>query len=197
MKLTDDTTVRYLTMFEDRIGGPYTLEGLESLVHLRKITPDTLVCFEGTDDFFPIRKSALGLVLFKQLLQPQAAGEWAPPGQENDPAFVQRKRHRLGEAKFEKVNSAPGLEPRIDVLDLLDEVRQAEIESGRDLVRPHRLRFSRRNRDFWIMLFAGNGLLLGGAFCLQNTASFVFGIAGSGLFTFGLLWSMYGVMDNY
>ena len=27
--------------------------------------------------------------------------------------------------------------------------------------------------------------------------SMVFGIAGSGLYTFGLLWSMYGVMDRY
>jgi hypothetical protein len=32
---------------------------------------------------------------------------------------------------------------------------------------------------------------------MQNTTSIVFGFGGAGLYTFGLLWSMYGVMDRY
>lgn len=32
---------------------------------------------------------------------------------------------------------------------------------------------------------------------MKSLTSLVFAFAGMGLFTFGLLWSMYGVMDNY
>lgn len=198
MKLKEDTSVRYHTLIDDRRGGPYTVEGLESLVYLQKINADTLITREGSEDFTPIRASELGPVLFKQqVVTKQAPHEWAPPGRENDPAFANRKRYRTTEAKFENVNAKAGNLPKIDVLNLLDEVRQAEIESGRDLIRRNRFRLSKRSRDFWVMLVVGNTVFLGTALLVPNTISLVFGIGGCGLFTFALLWSMYGVMDRY
>ena len=68
MKLSVETAPRYFTKIEDRIGGPFTIEGLESLVYLQKVTPDTLVRREGTDDFVAVRDCELGLVLFKHML---------------------------------------------------------------------------------------------------------------------------------
>jgi len=199
MKLTEDNSVRYLTKIDDRVGGPYTVEGLASLVYLQKINPDTLIGREGIDAFIPIRNSRLGLILFPGLQAGQSSTPdvWTPPGQENDPAQINRKRYRTTEATFENVNASAADLPKIDVYDILGEIRQAEIESGHDFVRPSRWRLDKRDRDFWVVVITGNTVILGGAIAMQNTASIVFGIAGSGLFTFGLLWSMYGVMGRY
>lgn len=198
MKLREDTAVRYQTKINDQIAGPYTLEGLESLVYLKRIDPDTLVAREGTGTFLPIRETELAPLLFKNLKAPSnAPHQWAPPGRENDPEFLNRTRLRLGEAKFERVadQRAPGR--KVDVFELLDDIRQTEIDAGLDRIKPKRFRIDRRTKDFWIMLIVGNTVFIGGALCVPNTMSLVFGFAGSGLFTFGLLWSMYGVMDKY
>lgn len=197
MKLSADDSVRYFTKIDDTIAGPYTFEGLESLVYLKRVTPDTLVRREGADAFAPVRQSELGPRLFKSLIPARGPREWAPPGKEHHPDFSNRTRLHLGEAKFERVNTKHPQQRKIDVLDLLDDIRQTEIESGRDHVRPTRFRIAKRTRDFWLMLVAGNTIFLGTAIYMQNTASIVFGIAGCGLYTFGLLWSMYGVMDKY
>jgi hypothetical protein len=197
MKLREDPSVRYHTKIEDRLGGPYTIEGLESLVYLKKINPDTLIAREGTDTFMPIRQSEVCPALFKHLRSKTTPQDWAPPSQENNPDFINRKRYRLGEAKFETVNRKATPGEKIDVFDLLGEVRRAEVDSGRDRLRQDRFKISRRTKDFWIMLIAGNAVIMSGGIYMQNTASIVFAIAGCGLFTFGLLWSLFGVMGRY
>ncbi len=200
MKLSEDPSVRYHTKIDDRLGGPYTVEGLESLVYLQKVTAETQICREGTNVFTPIKDSELSRVLFPKAQfgsGSQAPHEWAPPGRENDPAFLNRKRYRTTEAKFDDLNAKAADTPKVDVYDMLDDIRQTEIESGCDLVPENRFKISKRGRDFWLMLVAGNAIFLGGALISPNTISLVFGIAGCGLLTFGLLWSMYGVMDRY
>lgn len=199
MKLSGDDTIRYFTYADETVGGPYTIEALESLVYLKKITPDTHVARVGAEAFILLKDSELKAVLFPGLLtkQDSTPQEWCPPGQENDPAQINRKRFRTTTAKFENVNAQAGNLPKIDVYDMLDEIRQTEKDSGLDLPRAGRFRISKRSLDFWFMVLAGNAVILGGAIAMQNTMSMVFGIGGSGLFTFGLLWSMYGVMDRY
>ncbi len=199
MKLSDDDDVRYLTKIDDRLGGPYTIEGLQSLVYLQKINPDTLIAREGIEAFIPIRASKLAPVLFPGLLikQDSTPENWSPPGQENDPAQINRKRYRTGTAEFENVNAKAGHLPKVDVYDILDDIRQTEIESGLDLPRASRFRISKRSIDFWFMVIVGNVIILGAGIAMQNTMSIVFGIGCSALYTFGLLWSMYGVMDRY
>ena len=200
MKLSDDTSICYYARINDLKCGPYSMEGLESLVYLQKIAPENLICREGTEVFSPIETSELRYVLFPQIFQKKdIPGHWPPPKprQMPIPARPNRKHYRLTEAKFEKLNDDSSDSPNIAVVDILKNIREKEIESGRDHVRRRRFRFSRRSMDFWITVIAGNSLFLGGAFFMKNTASIVFGIAGSGLFTFGLLWTMFGIMDDY
>ncbi len=198
LKLSDDQAVRYCTKIDDQVAGPYTFEGIESLVFLHKITADTLIAREGSGEFTPLKATELGPVLFPTIHLPKPPQDWAPPGQENLAAHANRQRYRMTEAIFDKVNAAPGQLPRIEVHEILDGNRQAEIEAGLDLPPPpSRFRISKRSLDFWFMVIAGNALILGGAIYFQNTASLVFGIAGSGLYTFGLVWCLYGVMDRY
>lgn len=197
MKLSSDDAVRYHTKIDDRLGGPYSVEGLESLVYLQRITPDTLIGRENSGVFQPVRETELGPVLFKSLNRARQPHDWAPPGKEHHPEHTNRQRHRLGEARFDRVNRQHPRKGRIEVTDILQDIRQSEIVSGRDHLRQNRFRITKRTKDFWILLIAGNTLLLGGAIAMQNTVSLVFGIGGSGLYTFALLWSMYGVMGRY
>jgi hypothetical protein len=194
VKLGEDRTVLYTVKKAGQIGGPYTLEGLESLVYLGKLTPDDLIAREGLDAFVAVRESELARTLFPRLQAKPSPRAWGRPGQADRHDL---KEFKFGENKFEKVNSAPDLPGRIDVKDLLQEVRQAERDAGRDVLKPDRFRISRRNRDFWLVFIIGNALFYGGAFYMQNTVSWVFAIAGSGLFSWGLLWSMFGVMGRY
>lgn len=179
MKLNAETEVRYQAIVGTQVAGPFTMEALQSLAYLGKITPETLVTLEGRYEFTTIKSSAyLAHMLFPRLNQS------ASP-------------HQLTEAKFERVSDSSPPQAKVDVMEILGDIRQAEIASGRDHIRGGRFRISKRSRDFWIMLIAGNTLLVGGGIAMQNTSSIVFGFAGSGLYTFGLLWSMYGVMDRY
>jgi hypothetical protein len=197
VKLSEDQYVRYYAWIEHTVAGPYTVEGLESLVYLQKVRADTLICREGSETYTRLLDSELGPVLFPQGRPENKPQNWAPPGQEHSAAHLNRKRYQLTEASFEKVNAAPGQEPRIDVYNILGEIRQSEIESGRDWVRTNRFKISKRSIDFWIMIIAGNGLLLAGIIYFNNPITLVFGLGGSGLYTFGLIWCMFGVMDRY
>lgn len=196
MKLSSDTTIRYLTKRGDQVAGPYTMEALETLVYLGKVTPDTPVSLEGREAFAPIRDQPdLVRVLFPRLQAMVKPKAWGRPG-EGDRHDL--KEFKFGEVKFKKVNPAPDAPGRIEVTEILGEIRQAERDAGQDFLQEgKRPWLSRRTKDFWIMLILGNGVLLGTAISMQNTASFVFAIAGSGLFTWGLIWSMFGVMGKY
>ncbi len=198
MRLTEDDLIRYLVKTGDQVRGPLTIEGVESLVYLRQITADTLICREGEETFSPIKNTPLKLRLFPVEVKRNSEVDWAPPpGLPPKNVHANRKSFQMGEAKFEKLNDESKGAPKIEVLDLLDDIRQKEIESGRDLPAPTRFRVSRRSVDFWIMMISGNAILIGGGILMQNTTSIVFGFAGAGLYSFGLLWSMYGVMDRY
>jgi hypothetical protein len=193
MKLTSDTTVRYWALIGEEVLGPYTLEALESLVYLGKVTPDSLICLEGQETFVSIRESELVTRLYPRLPNGAMPKAWGRPG-ESDRHDLQE--FKFGEVKFEKLNdSAKG--GKIEVTALLHEVRQAERDAGQDFLEGGKTGVSKRSVDFWIMLLLGNAVLYVGAFFLANTTSWVFAIAGSGLYTFGLIWSMFGVMNRY
>lgn len=203
-KLPDEDRTGYLILDGETTRGPFTIEGLESLVYLGQITPESLIRREDEPALVPVRSTALRTRLFPKLVEPTAPANWAKPGQPAAAAAASaqsptpsRNPLGFGAAKFERVNSAPGAGQRVEVADLLEEVRQMERDAGLDFVKPDRFKISRRTRDFWIMLIAGNALLLGGGIAMQTLTSLVFAIGGMGLFTFGLLWSMFGVMDRY
>ena len=59
-------------------------------------------------------------------------------------------------------------------------------------------RRSKRKRDYWLLMIAGNGVLL--TLVLLNRSNavvFVSGIAGMGLFTAGFSWVMWQIMSDY
>jgi hypothetical protein len=193
MKLSSDTTVRYWALQGEEVTGPYTIEGLESLVYLGKISPDSLVCLENQETWASIRETDLVTRLYPRLPSSPTPKAWGRPG-ETDRHDV--KEFKFGEVKFEKVNR-PESGPQIEVKEILQAIRQAERDAGQDFIDSGSTKISKRSRDFWFMLIAGNAVLYGSAFYMGNTASWVFAIAGSGLFSWGLIWSMYGVMDRY
>ncbi|HWA28207.1 MAG TPA: GYF domain-containing protein [Lacunisphaera sp.] len=199
MKLSEDFSVRYVTKIGDQVGGPYSMEGLESLVYLKKINPETLVAVEGSADFAPIRETILKAKLFPGLMNKPASNtpqDWSRPGKENDPAEINRKRFRTAEAKFENIN-AKSPTKKVDVYEMLDEIRETEKAAFLDVPKTSRFKLSRRSLDFWFLIIVVNAVILGAAIAMQSTMSMVFGIGCSALFTFGLLWTMYGVMDKY
>ena len=57
---------------------------------------------------------------------------------------------------------------------------------------------SRRKRDYWIMLIAGNALIVGGvALARFNPISLIFGVSGVVMLSLALTWVMWFVMDDY
>lgn len=196
MKLKGNDQPTYFTRTDEREGGPYSLEALESLVYLGRITPDTLIRSGTSGEFVAIRVSELALVLFPRLDDKTGPKDWGAPGKPDSHLRSSGHRYELTEAKFEKVTPPENTE-RIDVHDILQQIRQKEIDVGYDRAPKRRFRISKRSIDFWLMLVLGNILFLAVGLALKNTASITFAIAGCGLYTFGLLWSMYGVMDRY
>ena len=80
---------------------------------------------------------------------------------------------------------------------LRDNVARAQA-AGLDEVIPQRRRPSRRKRDYWLMLGVGNLLVVGAVLGLhQNAVTLVFGLSAVVLFTLGLTWVMWAVMDDY
>lgn len=194
MKLSSDTTVRYLVKLEQQPAGPYTVEGLESLVYLGKLTPESLVSPEGQDAFQPIRGTDLAKKLFPRLQEKTVPKAWGPPGQSDRHDL---KEFKFSAVKFEKVNKDTGPRGQVEVKEILQEIRQAERDAGRDFMTGGRFKISKRSLDFWFMIIVGNLVLYGIAFFMGSTTSWVFAIGGSGLYSWGLIWSMYGVMDRY
>lgn len=199
-KLSDENKTGYLIQDGELTRGPFTIEGLESLVYLGQITPETLIRREDEAALVPVRSTALRTRLFPKLVERTAPTAWEKPGQTSkSPSATTPSRNPLGfgATKFERVNDTPGTGEKVEVTAMLEEVRQMERDAGLDVVKPDRFKVSRRTKDFWIMLIVGNALLLGGGIAMQSLTSLVFAIGGMGLFTFGLLWSLYGVMDRY
>ncbi|AOS44574.1 hypothetical protein Verru16b_01637 [Lacunisphaera limnophila] len=57
---------------------------------------------------------------------------------------------------------------------------------------------SRRKREFWLLIVGGNVAILGGVFLSGiNVITVVFGLAGLIIFSLGLSWVMWQVMDKY
>ena len=69
---------------------------------------------------------------------------------------------------------------------------------GLNQVIPGRRRPSRRKRDFWLLFIGGNLLVVATVSGLhRNAVTLVFGLATIVLFSLGLIWVMWVVMDDY
>ncbi len=89
-----------------------------------------------------------------------------------------------------------GVAPRNEVVEILRENArtQAPFEKPVDLTpRPNR-----RRLDYLVLMAAGNGLFcLGLVLGWGNPSVMVFSFSGAVIFSGGITWVMYGVMDHY
>ena len=114
---------------------------------------------------------------------------------EPDPdPFPPPQKLTLKRAEFETVND-PNSPPSLDPMEILRLNREHEISHGRDNLTFVPSKRSRRTREFFKLLIGGNlAALL--AWWLSPGA-YVFCIAGALLFTSGLIWVMFFVMEDY
>ena len=84
-----------------------------------------------------------------------------------------------------------------DVLTVLQQNRSAERRHDLDAIEIRPVS-SRRKREFWLLLVGGNLLIIAGVAVTDvNVITVVFGLAGLIIFSLGLSWVMWQVMDRY
>ncbi len=80
---------------------------------------------------------------------------------------------------------------------MLQQNRQREQQHNLDAIEIKETK-SRRKREFWFLLVGGNLFILGAVFFSGvNVISVIFGLAGLIVFSLGLSWVMWQVMDRY
>jgi hypothetical protein len=84
-----------------------------------------------------------------------------------------------------------------DVYAVLQQNRQSAAKHGLNEVEIRKIK-SRRKRDFWLILVGGNLAIIGGVwFSGINVFTVIFGLAGLIVFSLGLSWVLWQVMDRY
>lgn len=84
-----------------------------------------------------------------------------------------------------------------DVLSVLQQNRKMEQRHNLDAIEIKEIK-SRRKREFWLMLVGGNLFIIGAVLVSGiNVITVVFGLAGLIVFSLGLTWIMWQVMDRY
>jgi hypothetical protein len=110
------------------------------------------------------------------------------------------KKYGLKPKEFERVNAEPGTQAPSadhDVYAILQANRAREQEHGLGEVEVKAVK-SRRRRDYWLLLFFGNIVIVGTAAVVGlNIMTMVYAFSGLILFSCGLTWIMWFVMDDY
>lgn len=84
-----------------------------------------------------------------------------------------------------------------DVLRVLNQNRTVEQEHHLDDIEIKQVK-SRRKREFWLLLVGGNLFIIGGVWLSGiNVITVIFGLAALIIFSLGLSWVMWQVMDRY
>ncbi len=86
-----------------------------------------------------------------------------------------------------------------DVFAIRQELREREKAAGLDELKPaDRPNSTRRRRDYWFLLLAGNIAIVGTAAIVGlNVMTAAFAFSGVVLYSIGLTWIMWSVMDRY
>lgn len=99
------------------------------------------------------------------------------------------------------VRSGPAAGPKSgdpnDVYVTLLQNRAVERKLGKDEIEIREIK-SRRAREFWLLLVGGNLAIIGSIFFSSiNVMTVICGLAGLIIFSLGLTWVMWQVMDRY
>ncbi len=102
--------------------------------------------------------------------------------------------------EFERLHAPAGSQPQSaarDIPALLPQNRAVEKQAGLDAIE-FRVVKSRRQRDYWLLLIAGNlvtaGLAALGGF---NPIALIHGLAAAVIFSLGLTWIRWSIVDDY
>jgi predicted phage tail protein len=118
-----------------------------------------------------------------------------------EPEDPPRKIYTTKPREFERVNAPPGSKvgksTEHDVYAILQQNRSVERKAGLNEVEIRPVR-SRRKRDYWLLLVPGNALFgLVGWIARDNVVVLVSAGAGMVVFSLGLTWVMWFVMNDY
>lgn len=83
-----------------------------------------------------------------------------------------------------------------DVYTSLEKNRTAEKAAGIDDLEIRKKKTARRTKDYWLMLLAGNAVLIVGSVYMGG-AAIVFGLAGVIIYSLGLTWVVWQIMSKY
>jgi hypothetical protein len=108
--------------------------------------------------------------------------------------FPPPQKLTLKKAEFESVNEQDH-PPTLDPLEILRDTRAREIAAGKDNLTFAPARRSRRLREF-LALFIGGNLGIGLTYWYYPGA-YVFCVAGALIFSSGLFWVMFLIMEDY
>jgi hypothetical protein len=94
--------------------------------------------------------------------------------------------------------SGPPAQPRNEVHAILQDNLTHANAAGLNQLSPKPKRRSRRKRDYWLLLLGLDGFFAFMAFGpYANPMTFIYGIAGIIMFTLGLTWVMWFIMEDY
>lgn len=113
--------------------------------------------------------------------------------------FKPKAFERVNEPRPEAAADAVPPPAANDVFAIRQELRAREIAAGFDELKPtERPRSTKRRRDYWLLLLAGNAAIVGTAALVgANVMTVVYAFAGVVLYSLGLTWTMWVVMDRY
>jgi len=108
------------------------------------------------------------------------------------------RKFTLGRKAFTRNNPRPEdeLRPPIDSIEILRQNQKARspTEQPVNLAPPQ----SRRRRDYWTILIAGNAAIATMVAVMhKNVAVLVFGLSGAVVFSIGVTWVIWVVMDDH
>jgi hypothetical protein len=96
-----------------------------------------------------------------------------------------------------RAKAGPKSDDPNDVFHVLQKNRAVERKFGKDRIDIKEVK-SRRQREFWLLLVGGNLAIIASVVLSSiNVVTVIFGLAGLIIFSLGLSWVMWQVMDKY
>jgi hypothetical protein len=192
----------YFVRLNDDIRGPFGWERLKELAETRVITPETeaaenragpwvkFMDIPGCSSLFPERIQ----FQFKAKSFEQVEPRSAPPVDHRE-LIAAANRQSPSPA-----GAGPPVSPRIpnELEEILRLNRAREQQAGLDQLKPLPRAPNRRRRDYLILMILFNGFFIWSLVSGRSNPTVVTSsIAGIVIFSAGLSWIMYGVMDRY
>ncbi len=186
---------------DQEVRGPFTPEQLRALAERGLITLETEAAAGAAGPWMKFCESQVGVDFFANR-----------PGSEFKPEGFERVNQRGGTPVDHREliaaanrppppaagSPAPPATTPNQIFEILQLNREHEMRAGLHQLSVQPPRSNRRRFDYWILMAVGNGFF-GSTLCLgwSNAPVMVYSISGMVIFTAGVTWVMYGVMDRY